>query len=258
MKMKNIFDLGWITTQNLSHGKKPTILEGRGWFHSYEERFQHPLEVSLEWLFFSRKIIPGISITVGGDGTDKLKLHLAIPFLCSLWLGFNFHAPKWFPVAGWWGGINTGISFHDGYINISIWYDEGITEPTGYHRMIEPASILFGKMLYSRTLIEKTEADITLPEGSYPVIATLNVDSWKRPRLPFVKKMRRVNIKSKTGILAHAGKGENSWDLDDDYVYDVTTPANTIQEGLDKARDSIMKDRQRYGWPSSIKMETAK
>lgn len=111
-----------------------------------------------------------------------------------------------------------------------------------------------GKAVFSKNVIETREVAVPMPEGTYDAVVALSDDTWKRPRWPFPRVIRRADIKVEKGI-PHPGKGENSWDCGDDDTYGMCAPARTIPEAVGHLVGSCLKDRVRYGgyskwtWP---------
>jgi len=49
-----------------------------------------------------------------------------------------------------------------------------------------------------------------------------------------------------------AGKGENSWDLDDDGIFGCAVEGETLEEAVAAYREKCLRDRERYGMPNVI------
>lgn len=50
----------------------------------------------------------------------------------------------------------------------------------------------------------------------------------------------------------HAGKGENSWDLDDDGIMGCSALVETLQEAIKDYQERVYRDRKKYGMPDVI------
>lgn len=115
------------------------------------------------------------------------------------------------------------------------------------------ADWLFGRQIYSEGRRNVTighvpaKQTITLPEGDYELQIESYTSYWHRPRSPFVKSVERVDIHPLVPVPI-PGKGENSWDLDDDAIYDSTEPrkGRTLEKIAEDFRDSILDRRERY------------
>lgn len=193
----------------------------------------------------------------GGEDSYSLAFRLAFPYLVNIFIGIKWPLlSRLIPKSGWWGGYETGVYFYDRYIDIHILYDEGqVGDYSGYHKMINIPDILLGKSKFKQVLVFQQWDKLYLPEGEYIINVKLLDYIYKRPRW-FRRIIRRCEIDTPDDkpILAHSGKGENSWDMDDGYVFSYSTPAKTIADGIEKLRLSILRDREKYGWPSRIKM----
>lgn len=89
-------------------------------------------------------------------------------------------------------------------------------------------------------------AHVPMPEGNYPCIVTLTEDSWTRPRLKLTRRViRRATVEMLVAIPS-PGKGENSWDIDDDATSSMTTPARSVSEAVGAMAESVMSRRERY------------
>src|SRR5690606_25314615 len=89
--------------------------------------------------------------------------------------------------------------------------------------------------------------------------ASLYISTWKRPRWPFATRIRRVQIDmDKDEQIPVMGKGENSWDCGEDATYGITVAADTIEAGVAKLVESILRSRRRYGTPPSVEAAISK
>ncbi len=235
-------DTTWIGWQNLSEGKRPHWREGRAWFHYDQERFT----ARLEWAVGTHSAFT-VGFRVGGK--DYLSFYIRVPYL--LWLSFHIGghlfrrlSPKS------WDGRDTSLSIHDGCVWFCLWHDEGIGNPRGFRCSLDFVDLLLGRAKFLKREVEATDAIVVLPERSYPVRVVLHEDTWKRSRWPWAKRIMRATVESEKGIPSHAGKGENAWDLDDDALFGMTMPAESIQEAVGHVAESILRDRERYGMPS--------
>lgn len=117
-----------------------------------------------------------------------------------------------------------------------------------------PVDLLFGKQRYHKNILtEATPITITIPgdPAPYPATVALEHPVWTRSRWPWWPLRREhytADIEIPAGIPI-PGKGENSWDIDDDAVYGMSTPATTIDEAVAAVVASVERDRKRHGWP---------
>ena len=113
---------------------------------------------------------------------------------------------------------------------------------------------LFGKPIYSESQRNSrlgglpTSGIMKMPEGDYKMKLEFYTSYRHRPRSPFVKSLHRVEITPEKPVPI-PGKGENSWDLDEDATYSSTMPVNgrTTEELIADFKQSSMERRERYG-----------
>jgi hypothetical protein len=106
--------------------------------------------------------------------------------------------------------------------------------------------LVFGRASYSEKVIEeKKEIFIILPEGRYKATCEIKDSYWKRPRWFFNKIIRRAFINIDKGIPI-PGKGDNSWDCDDNAVFGHTGPSDSCKEASDELSIYVLKQRQKY------------
>lgn len=102
---------------------------------------------------------------------------------------------------------------------------------------------------------------VALPEGNYPCRVLLREDTWERKRWPLSRRViKRADVDMDEPIPV-PGKGENSYDIDDDATFAMTLPASTIAEALGKVAENALRTREQRasrswtptnGWPRGI------
>jgi len=209
--------------------------------------------IGVEWHLFSRSC--RVSLTFSSTGDDAISFAIAIPFLFALYA--HISSAKWVKrlpgVRYVSGDYNSGereirIAIYDNAIWWSLWRNGW-----GMHKSHDWRDscfhfddFLFGRSVYSETKRIPHEAILNMPERSYPVKIELFTSIWTRPRWPFPRKVERANIEIPGGIGV-PGKGENSWDMDDDAIYGGTYAVSTVEGALQAVRESALRDRNRYG-----------
>jgi hypothetical protein len=142
------------------------------------------------------------------------------------------------------------LSLHDGLVSWCLWRDDGSWSPNDWRQnTFNWKRFVFGKTLYSDETLDERDVVVPMPEGPYPGKARLYVSTWQRagwPWWPLTRRMTRCGIEVEAGIPV-PGKGENSWDCDDDAMFSVTAPARTIEEGVAAVVGHALQKRQRYG-----------
>lgn len=191
---------------------------------------------------------PGFKFRAGGWGEDDdFSLYLGIGIL-NFHFGFeNFLPRKWLPKFR----RELGIQWFHEFIWIDLWSTEQICGDEPDNKPWQDISIcppdrLFGPMKYESTVVEERELLICMPEKVYRAQAQLTDDTWKRPRLPWRRVVRRAHVEIPEGI-PFPGKGENDWDCDDDAQYGATLPAESLEEAETLIRQNILEMRQERG-----------
>jgi hypothetical protein len=101
--------------------------------------------------------------------------------------------------------------------------------------------------LRSTTVEDRTFALVPMPEGNYPCTVTLERETWGRKRWPWTRTTQtRADIEMHVPV-PHPGKGENSWDCDDDALYSMCGPFGSIGAATTAVAGSVMRSRERYG-----------
>lgn len=195
----------------------------------------------------------GIKLNFSAD--DDITLELS--FIWSLWLSFDswkyFNKPynKVFPkVAGFlskitgakfdeYGDYSTGFKLYkldDEFIfTFQVLNDEMDSSNGLIDIYVILNDLLFGNRTHSSTDIKNGHAELVMPEKKYEVRYLIFESQWKRKRWPFPKKVKRIQFAVNGGVPI-PGKGENSWDLDDDAIYTSTEPLN------DRSIETVMED----------------
>ena len=140
-----------------------------------------------------------------------------------------------FDWAIWW---NLGID-DSGWTSTRPRWRDGNWHPIGHNqRLTEPE------------VIEEREVLVPMPERSYRGKATLTRSLWGFSGLPrlFAKNGHTVAIDMLEGEqIPFPGKGENSWDCDEDAAFVHSGPAQTIEEGIGRLVGSVLRSRKRHG-----------
>ena len=162
-------------------------------------------------------------------------------------------------------GRRTGISIlrRDDFINVNVWSDDD--NQGGFHWSTFPkarlAEALLGKPICETKTLEDYPAPATgqkarLPEGSYDVSAKIieQTNTWSRVRALGLdgvirRSVKYISLECSEG-LPIPGKGENSWDCDDDAIYSTTYRFDDcddcIYNAIGKLEMDVMRERRRY------------
>lgn len=277
--MKTRTFAGWSFhghVQNLSDDvegepTKATWRHGRGWLHfknwdsdQAKTRPEHTgkkvINGSLhaEWSVPDRH--PGLGFTWGGANAEddwSLSIGLGVFHLYFSVDGLRSHASKYQKKPARYAphrmeyvdDREISVRFFDKAVWWTLWMQDDwwSGDPKWRRGSWRPLDTLFGRADYTSRAIRTTNVTIPMPEGTYPATVELTQDTWKRPRAWWTThRMRRAHIKVENGI-PHPGKGENSYDCDEDATYGLTTEAANEAEAIGAMVATVMRDRQRHG-----------
>ena len=272
--------------QNLTDGKGPMWRHGRCWWRITsvdEKRFDGP-GARAEWSV-SRHETFALTVTVLGDEDEDIQFHVGIPYLVSVWFTLE-RLPLLRKIPYKWRrtwGYLTGVKFHGGSLWIHILHSEmwgtkhgtfrrflprwisiavssGYAEwrGVGFYICFDFDHLIFGS--YERTeqnLGDPIVAEIPIePDNSlgFRYFATFQRQQEVRWRgnFPWRKKRDTYWEISTDKPPMRAGKGENSYDQDDDGIFGCAVHGETIQEAIAEYVKKCERDRERYGMPGVI------
>lgn len=238
----------WWSAQNLN--KYGSIWrEGRGWLYI------NSLCFGLSWYFLGRSST-AMDIELGGE--EEFKFHIAIYRLFAFWFTISQILPRrWTRNWKWWDhswGRCFGVTIHHGAIWVDIFCD---TMDSGHNRFwwqdvsINYIDLLLGQSHHTKKVLDKGFVEVPLPEGIYITRWTKELHTWKRPRW-FADRVTIFDLEPQTPIPV-PGKGENSWDMDDDAIERMSCSAHNLAEAVGKLVASALDTRQRYGWEETAR-----
>ena len=195
-----------------------------------------------------------VTVAAWATGADALRFFFALPFLGMVFLsaGRAGRLPRWLGVEyekGKDGGDlerTLGLDWNNSHVSVSLWANSE-KHWGGRFRYIDLKDKLLGRAVYSRTRALKHMAVVRMPEGDYPVEVELYTATWRRPRWPRPLTISLADVKIIGRGIPFPGKGESWYDLGDDALFEMTCPAVTVEEAIEKLRASVLRDRERYG-----------
>lgn len=113
---------------------------------------------------------------------------------------------------------------------------------------------LLGPSKYTNRDLAFYRVNVMMPEGPYPSTVRVFESTWQRPRWPWPTRMVRSDLTPDYPI-PEPGKGENSWDMDDDALYAITVPVASPEQAAIQAAESVMKKRIKYGFSTEWRSE---
>lgn len=183
-----------------------------------------------------------VEVAVGGED-NMLQFGLQLPILGQAHIGFRVpraitrgwvHHRREFALEldGFWPEVR--IAYDDQMADMASYYRreyEGKPLPDYLNRATlwpgwrlrvnkyrwSPRNLLLGRAVHRETpLGVEVETVVPLPEGCYPAKVTFHRDSVKRARWPWPIRDQVVAQVVTEDYMPWPGKGENSWDMDDD------------------------------------------
>lgn len=212
---------------------------------------------------------PSICVRIDGGERD-ICFHFALGF--GIWISFERFLPKsWYPTyeSKGYGRLpeerEVSISFHGGSLWWNFWVSEEWSSWTknktwrkGCWHIVD---WIKGKHKYERIEQYRDEHILPFYEGNYnvEVIRYLRIDKWPR-----WKTKKAVSWEVRAGYYEEGkfiekpipveGKGENSWDCDEDATWSISFPGYPYRKDIKTSYDaalyfwhSMMKSRERYG-----------
>ena len=242
----------WWHWQNLSladkKGRLP--LHGRAWLHFGSE------SLSVEWNLLSKSC--GISLAAGDERTWSASVKLP-PI--ALYFGAELRKERLFSRLAkklialspsdmncTWSGRRLDVSVHDWSIWWHLWVDDsGWTSkrPKWRDGSFNIPDFFLGKQSYESRLFDAKDITVCMPEGKYVGRCELREDTWTRPR-GRTRYVMRAHVEMKQPIPV-PGKGENSWDCDEDAIHGSTFPAMSFAQAITEMTRSALRDRERRG-----------
>lgn len=245
----------WFVVNHDQHGKGHLWREGKLCLRSRLNRS----EIDFAW---SHRLRPGLafSLTVGsGDGDTGLGLHLELLGL-SWWLHiehewtkrlchrllphhyFRIDEPRQIQV--YISGCHVHWSFwqplHEWSTSTPKWRQGGF--------FLE--DVLLGSARYSKRLVDDpVDAIASFPEGSYRLKLQREIATWKRPRWPWpiVRESVDIRLERDGAIPQFRGKGENSYDCDDDAIFGMGSEGHSYEHAVATYVEAVLRNRRKYG-----------
>lgn len=214
-----------------------------------------------------------LGVQVGGEEEFGFHFRIGVPLVGSLFVTVAEFGPvKWLakallpktddPRRPWAGGLHGYRNTRELEVYVydwSLWWTMWRHPMAGWSREVSrfregnwhPLDTFLGKSKVEVRTLEEREVEVPMPERAYTAQAKLELVTRKRPRW-FAKSWLRTDIElpSKGGIPV-PGKGENSWDCDDDACFGSTVSARSIEEGIGELVASCLKTRRERGAPAN-------
>lgn len=197
-----------------------------------------------------------------GYRTEGVQISVALWLYCSLTFGVPFkfqHAlGRWWPKES----RQIGIKYSDSRLRLEL-----LTSPWGEYKFLRRwwrpfwshneltlfnTKWIVGRDKHSNEIITPpVEMQARIDGKAYPLLISRERTTWRNR----IRTMRRefwdIKIPEGTTPAQFAGKGENSWDCDDDGIYGMSTAVKSGQprEAVWAYEDAVIRNRRRYGMP---------
>lgn len=198
-----------------------------------------------------------LSFTINHNEDGAIALDIGIIYQFHLSIANEKYRKKIYRLADFlspkkWGsgGIETGIQLSTSNFEIKFFdYDMNETNRTYRFWFERITQFIFGKKIHECELDVKGYGIISIDNNEkYEAKFKIFNRSSKRPRAWWSKKWKTIEIKPEKPVVV-PGKGENSWDMDDDAIYESSQKFDvnkSVQYYLDSFAESIKRRRLRY------------
>jgi hypothetical protein len=220
------------------------------------------LELGAEWSLLTRGHGLGWQLKVGTAGSERdLALALYASRLGSLWLHTSGLLPEHWLVPGYESRV-VGAQLHatdstghwdHAKARIQIWAPrDSWSRDAPWHRTEHTIGIsnLLGRAHHTTSIVDDGVCTVPMPERNYPATyeTTRHVTTWPT-RLGRLRPARvTYSTKVTPGVpIPVPGKGENSWDLDDDAIHSSSSGGRSVTDAIASLVSSALAKRERYG-----------
>lgn len=213
-------------------------------------------------------------IALGGED-NMVQVEATLPFLCrgaigvrvprKLTNGWIYQRREWglrFGYVGRWAELL--IASDEDMRDAASYYRDKLKAGTydgpwkraalwpGIHLTFRPRlrDRLLGRMECVTVTAESTLATVPMPEGNYAATIKREDRTWKRKRWPWPSQRRTDYSIDIPGGIPVPGKGENSWDCEDDGIYG--TGGSSPIDAVANATRAALRQRARYAGPGWV------
>jgi hypothetical protein len=190
-----------------------------------------------------------------GRNESPVSLHVGVPYFTVYLSWENYRAASWLrkrmkdrkrP-----NGAHREFSVKQcaEYLWINFYGDTDMFcsgDPWWYHVSVDIPRLLLGRERYSDAVVKTERVEIPMPEKAYPATIEWHMQTWKRPRWPFTVRRCSATVIPDEPI-PEPGKGENSYDCEEDAMHSISTAAETSWGAIGRTVEAVMRQRIKYG-----------
>jgi hypothetical protein len=259
MHSQNLNERGYRDENGKYHElpEGPMWRHGRAWFYlepkdtaDFHDGQRRQTEMTLDWMFGSP--VRGVSAYFDGvpyGDAPRWLLHVTVPWLFSLYWSISTPWIRW--RASQPGKFGFGMASDSDFLQL-FWNfnDEHMdsSRETGWRKSWFLNDVFFGRTTMHEQVIDTRPVVVHMPEGGYRATCKLTLSTWTRPRWPgkVWHQRKGASLDMDEGQqIPIPGKGENSWDCDDDALFGLSTSAETVEEAIAKMRTSALTTRNK-------------
>lgn len=239
-----------------SRKSKVFAKSGRAWFTFGDYSDYKQTEVKFEWYLLSRGL--GCSFTFDSDPEETLKWNINVPGI-NLYLTIANRPIR---------DALKALKIPDGRFDIyffqkaiwwqfwgSVWGDMSSSDPWwkksySFHFL----DFLLGSTRFTESDLSDWNQHIVIdPIGTFKPYTKVVLRTWKRPRWFATKAIyTEINFEMPDKPPSFCGKGENSWDQDDDGIWGTSFKTADTKEAISMYVKRVEEMRARRGTPRSV------
>ncbi len=216
------------------------------WGNGQRKNFEADIECSL---LPPRMHSFGIGLGIEDNSDGKLKISVYGSRLFNLWVSFSGVLPS----RDEYHGRTTGFVVAKDHGTWNVWAktnEWSVGTPWWRHTYINWERLLFGKSSMTEKTMTEGTTIVPMPEANYPATfkTTRAVFKWKTRLGP----IRPEKVHYCTEVVPGKpvpipGKGENSWDCDDDALFSISVQGESVEKAVASLVESALGTRARYG-----------
>lgn len=265
----------WSATEDPSgkkwrHGRAKVAFRGRGRRWKYGSPDTNPrygergdLGIDGEWKFLRRGHGVGFEVSWGTNGSETTPdIGLFLGPLASLWLQFEHVIPyRWLERKKPDGTDDYetrvfGLRLVDGRLRWQCWAPKNSWSAKDPKWMQGSVDLLKPLRLVHKEAVVEDSGTCVIPmlESNYAAVYAIERRTYARTgRLgALIDRITGQKVRYTTEItpglpIPIPGKGENSWDCEDDHIHAITRPGRSVPDAVGAFVASVLSTRERYG-----------